>query len=156
MRNYEMLNRIYKAYNGYDVTYEEMVMNAKNFTDTVLQCYSYHLDAEDKYKYFAIFCAWVAASDGEPSRKEHEFFVRFSGINITYDAFRDTGIKAINNIKTCIELRDININKFRSGTTYDYATNIIALCMCGCDGPLNDKEIQFLNNYIRHPDYNPL
>ena len=113
MRNYEMLNRIYKAYNGYDVTYEEMMMNSRNFTDTVLQCYSYHLDEGDKYKYFAIFCAWVAASDGEPNRKEHEFFVRFSGINISYDAFKDTGIKAINNIKTCIELRDININKFR-------------------------------------------
>ena len=49
MRNTEMLNRIYKAYNGYDVTYEEMMMNARNFTDTVLQCYSYHLDEGDKY-----------------------------------------------------------------------------------------------------------
>lgn len=156
MRNEEMLNRIYSAYNGYDVTYQEMLDNAKRFTDDVLRSYGYHLDEQEKYKYFAVFCAWVAASDGEVSRKEHEFFIKFSGLNLPYEEFRKVGLNAINNKDASEGLRDINKTFFRSGTTYDYATNIIALCICGCDGPLNAKEREFLNNYIRHPDYNPL
>ena len=62
----------------------------------------------------------------------------------------------VNNKKAALEFRDLNKNKLRSGTTYDYSTNIIALCMCGCDGKINNTEKEFLNEYICHPDYNPL
>ena len=156
MRNNEMLNRIYSAYNGYDVTHQEMVANSRQFMDMVLQSYSYHLDESDKYKYFTMFCAWVAASDGVPNKKEYDFFREFSGLNISFEEFKNIGIEIINRRDLCVEMRDLNINKFKSGTNYDYATNIIALCMCGSDGPINGKEVVFLNNYIRHPDYNPL
>lgn len=156
MRNTEMLNRIYNAYNGYDVTLEEMFQNAKQFGNTVIQSYGFRLDEPEKYKYFMIFCAWCAAADGEPTRKEYEFFVKFSGLNAKYEDFRSAGLQAIRSKQACLELRDINKNLFRSGTMYDYSANIVALCMCGCDGPINEKEKAFLNEYIRHPDYNPL
>ena len=156
MRNREMLDRIYNAYNGYDVTIEEMVTNAKQFTDTVLQSYGFRLEEDQKLKYFTSFCAWVCACDGEPNMKEYEFFKKFSRINVSYEHFKRVGLEMINNRQACTEMRDLNKNLLRSGTMYDYSTNIVALCICGCDGPINAKEREFLDNFIRHPDYNPL
>ena len=156
MRNREMLDRMYNAYNGVDVTYDEMVSSARQFIDQVFQCYSYHLDQPEKYKYFTIFCAWIAAVDGPVNMKEYEFFRKFSGLNVDYETFKRTGNEMYNNRKAWDEFKDLNKTKFRSGTMYDYTTHIIALCMCGCDGPLNSAERSLLDNYIRHPDYNPL
>ena len=155
MRNERMLNQIYNAYDGVETTYEEMLTNAKNMVNYIFAAYGWHYTEEQKKKMFAMFCAWVAAADGAPNRKEHEFFVKISGLNVNYEGFRDTGLQMINNAKACEEMKMLNKNVLKSGTNYDYAANIIALCLCGCDGPINRSEINFLDRYICHPDYNP-
>lgn len=156
MRNERMLNQIYNAYDGVETTYNEMVTNAKNMVKYIFTAYGWNYEGDKAKKMFAMFCAWVAASDGAPNRKEHEFFMAIAGYPVTYEGFRDTGLQIINNPKACAEFRDLNKNVLKSGTNYDYAANIIALCMCGSDGPINSSEKRFLDDFIRHPDYNPL
>ena len=156
MRNREMLDRIYNAYNGYDVTIKEMEMNATEFSKQMIQSYGYRIEDSKKSKYFTMFCAWCAAFDGDVSMKEYEFFYKISKIDCGYETFRNLGLQIINNQKACVEYRDFNKIFINAGTMYDYSANIVALCMCGCDGPINSKEKEMLDKYIRHPDYNPL